>query len=203
MTPIPADSLRTVLARVFDDPAFRWVEPADPLAFLRQWWQLAVDSLSNLSLTHPMASRILVAVLVVILVAILVHGCWIVIGTLRGAAAGEQVPMTVRTVEAHDAAWHRRQAMRLSREGRFAEALFEEFWALVRDLEVRRLVRFHPSKTPGEYVFDPDLGAADRARLGALVERLYALVFAGRECRADDVVAWRAAAAEEWGAGAF
>ena len=202
MIPTPADSLRTVLARVFDDPAYHWVEPADPLAFVRQWWQLLVDALARLSLEHPMASRGLVAALVVLLVVVLVHGGWIIVGTLRRASAGESAPSPVRTVEAHDAAWHRREAMRLSREGRFTEALLEEFWALVGDLESQGLVRFHPSKTPGEYVVDPRLGTDDRARLAALVERLYALVFAGRGCDADDVLVWRTIAAEGWGAGA-
>lgn len=202
MTPIPADSLRAVLARVFDDPAYRWVEPPDPLGFLRRWWQLLGDWLSTLSTEHPMASQFLVVGLVVLLVVILVHGSWIVLGTLRRASTDEAAAKLVRAAEAHDAAWHRREALRLSREGRFAEALLEEFWALVRDLEARHLVRFHPSKTPGEYVSDPGLGPAGRARLGVLVERLYALVFAGRGCRADDVLEWRAAAAGDWDAAA-
>jgi hypothetical protein len=199
MNPVAADSLRTVLDRVFRDPGYRWHTPPNPLAFLQHWFDLVGRWLHRLNTAYPDAERIFVAVLVVLLVVILVHGSWIVVGTLNRASATEQSAGPVRVVERRDARWHRREAARLLRDGRYAESLMEEFWALIADLEARHLVRVHPSKTPGEYTFDPGLGAGERARLTVLVNRLYALVFSGRGCSADDVLAWRATADKEWG----
>lgn len=199
MNPIPADSLRGVLDRVFRDPAYQWHTAHEPLGFLQRWIEQLAQWFHRINRDYPDAENILIAGLVVVLVVILVHGSWIVAGTLKRASSLGQIAGPIRTVERRDAAWHRREAARLLREGRFAESLMEEFWGLIADLESRRLVRVHPSKTPGEYALDPALGAADRAQLSALVSRLYALVFSGRGCGADDVLAWRATAEKEWG----
>jgi hypothetical protein len=200
MIPVPADSLRALLARVFADPAYHWVTPKSPFQTLQRWWLRLQEWLARLDATHPYLERLMVAGLVVILVVILVHGAWIIVGTLRHASGHEATASPVRSIERRDASWHRREAQRLSREGRYGEALMEEFWALISDLEARQLVRFHPSKTPGEYALEPALGPTDRAQLSVLVSQLYALVFAGRDCRAEDILAWRTAATKEWGA---
>jgi hypothetical protein len=202
MLQVPDDSLRTVLRRVFDDPAYHWVAPRDPLAFLRQWVDALTRWLERLSADHPLAGDLMVAVLVVVLVVILVHGAFIVAGTAKRAAARESASPSARIVAPRDAAWHRRQSERLTREGRYAEALMEEFWAVIAELDSRHLVRFHPSKTPGEYLSESGLGQADRSRLATLVERLYALVFSGRVIREEDVSDWRTRALKGWGLGA-
>ena len=199
MTPVPADSLRAVLHRVFADPAYHWVTPRAPLAFLSRWFDAVTRWFDRVSANHPEAGYAILAGLVVILVAVLVHGAFVVAGTVRRAAALERSGPAVRIAERRDAAWHRRQADRLAREGRYAEALMAEFWAVIAELDSRRLVKFHPSKTPGEYISEPGLGPSDRSRLAALVERLYALVFAGREIHPDDLHAWRQSALDRWG----
>src|SRR3989442_12155445 len=64
--------------------------------------------------------------------------------------------------ELADARAHRARAEELARAGRYAEALAHRFVALVLELERRRALAFHPSKTPAEYVGEARLDAAGR-----------------------------------------
>ncbi|HKV74638.1 MAG TPA: DUF4129 domain-containing protein [Gemmatimonadales bacterium] len=202
MLQVPPDSLRTAIRRVFADPAYRWVRPQDPFAFLKRWVKLFVDWFFRVSDAHPLFGYAIVMALLAVLLLILVHGAFIIIRTIRKAAPAAGAGPRVRIAEKRDAAWHRRASERLMREGKFAEALMEEFWALIAELESRKLVRFQAAKTPGEYLLEAGLAPDDRSALGRLVERLYALVFAGRGCREEDVLAWRTSAMQHWGAGA-
>ena len=70
------------------------------------------------------------------------------------------------------------------------------FRALVLDLDRRGLLRFHPSKTPGEYTRDPGLPPAERERLRALVQALYGYAFARRPCGPVEYQSWRGLAGE-------
>src|SRR5947208_14696553 len=81
-----------------------------------------------------------------------------------------------------DARAQRVRAEELARAGRYAEALAHRFVALVLDLERRRALAFHPSKTPAEYVGEARLDAAGRASLAGLVGRLYRHLFGGVPC---------------------
>src|SRR3989442_1145891 len=81
--------------------------------------------------------------------------------------------------ELEDARAHRARAEELARAGRYAEALAYRFVALVLELERRRALAFHPSKTPAEYVGEARLDAAGRASLAELVARLYRPLFGG------------------------
>src|SRR3989449_4753126 len=65
--------------------------------------------------------------------------------------------------ELADGRAHRLRAEELARAGRYAEALAHRFVALVLDLERRRALAFHPSKTPAEYVGEAPLDAAGPA----------------------------------------
>jgi hypothetical protein len=69
------------------------------------------------------------------------------------------------------------RAEALARQGRYTEALAYRFVALVLDLDRQKLVTFHPSKTPAEYVREARLGESGRATLAGLVSRLYHHVF--------------------------
>jgi len=82
------------------------------------------------------------------------------------------------------------------RAGRYAEALAHRFVALVLDLERRRALAFHPSKTPAEYVGEARLDAAGRASLAELVARLYRHLFGGVPCDAGGYREFGAAADE-------
>jgi len=79
---------------------------------------------------------------------------------------------------------HLTRAVDLAAAGRYTDALAHRFVALVLQLDARHVLRFRPSKTPAEYVGEAQVGAEDRAGLGALVSALYRHVFAAVPCDA-------------------
>ena len=192
--PVPgADSLRAVLDSVFAAPAYRWVEPPRWLTLLGSWWDALRGALAQLESTHPDLFQLIFVGLLLILAAIFLHAGWIVFHTIRASRApapgrGAAIPTT------RGAGWYRAEARRLAGEGRFPEAMQADFLALVLDLDARRVVRFHPSKTPAEYAADPGLGGGARPAFRELVQALYGYAFARRPCGPDDYAAWLQAA---------
>ena len=81
-----------------------------------------------------------------------------------------------------DARAHRERADALARAGRYTEALAHRFVAVVLDLDARQAIKFHPSKTPAEYVGEARLDPSGRASLADLVGRLYRHVFGAVPC---------------------
>lgn len=177
------DSLRAVLDSVFRDPAYRWAEREDFWAPVRRAWTWALDQVGELARSNPAALTVLQWVLITLLAAIFVHGGWVVWHMIRGATARSEAPAAVPAPRGAD--WYRAEAERLAREGRFREAMQADFVAVVLRLDARRLLRFHPSKTPGEY-------AREQERLGPLVRVLYACLFARAPCGAPEYAEWRA-----------
>jgi hypothetical protein len=176
------DSLRSVLDSVFAAPAYQWHEPRDFWAPVRRLWFGLVDWLERLQDTSPGAFFALRWALIVLLVAIFVHAAWVVWHMVRGATAPAHAPAPLPPPRG--AAWYRAEADRLALDGRFREAIQVDFTALILLLDSRRLLRFHPSKTPGEY-------AAERSELGALVRALYAYLFARVPCGPAEFEGWR------------
>lgn len=193
---IGADSLRAVLDSVFAAPDYRWVERPESYALLRRWLRVLQQWLFDLRETHPAAFRLLLAGMILVVVASFVHAGWIFLQTVR--AAGERAPDTAAAPAfRRDQGWYRREADRLAALGRFAEAMQYDFLALVLALDASSLVRFHPSKTPGEYSREARLSPAARDEFRALVRTLYAYVFARRPCGPREFAEWRALAAAE------
>jgi hypothetical protein len=198
--PPAADSLRATLDSVFSDPAYRWVDVPHPFAFLGRWWNALRVWLEETRQLHPDAFQLLIWALVVVLVAILVHGAWVLVTTVRAAGA----PPTAgdgAAPEVHGADWYRQEAARLARAGRYVEAMQADFLALVLDLDQRRVLRFHPSKTPREYTVEARLPPAALERFRALVRALYRYAFAGEPCGEPEFTGWRELAAVERHAG--
>lgn len=191
------DSLRATLDSVFAGPAYRWVERPHPFAWLRRWWDAALDGLRGLEAGHPAVYWAIVGVLVAVLVAIMVHVVVVAARTIRYATAAEA---TARAVAAppRDAAWYRERAEQLARDGHAAEAVQAAFQALVLELSAAGLVRYHPSKTPREYLREARLATADRERLRGLVDAMYGYAFAGVRCGPGEYAEWRTAAAGGW-----
>jgi hypothetical protein len=179
---VGADSLRSVLDSVFAAPSYQWTERRDFWAPVRRLWFQLLEWLEQLEGNSPGAFLALRWVLIAALVAIFVHAGWIVWQMIRGAASPAQSPVPVPPVRG--AAWYRAEADRLAGAGRYREAIQADFTALILALDSRRLVRFHPSKTPGEYV-------AERSDLGAVVRALYAYLFARAPCGPAEFGAWR------------
>jgi hypothetical protein len=185
-----ADSLRAVLDSVFASPDYRWIERPNPLAFLIRWWDALRAWLDGVRTMHPDLFQLLLWGLIVVLVAILVHGFWVLAQTVRAAGAPRGATAEA-SPEVRGAAWHRREAAQLAREGRYPEAMQAEFLALVLDLDQRHVVRFHPSKTPNEYTYEARLSAASREVFRGLVRSLYGYAFARERCEERDFLAWR------------
>ena len=180
---VPPDSLRAALRDVFARPEYRWNERPDPWGWIVGVWYRLLDWLDTVQRGHPAGFKVLLAVLALVLVGLLAHMGYVVWRITRPTArtpAGGAEGIGGR--ELADARAHRARAEELARAGRYAEALAYRFVALVLELERRRALAFHPSKTPAEYVGEARLDAAGRASLAELVARLYRHLFGGVPC---------------------
>jgi hypothetical protein len=188
------DRLRAVLDSVFSQPAYAWREKSDPLGIVRRLWDGFWTWLAELRAEHPDAYRVFLWSLVALMLLILAHAAWVMLRTMQHAARANERSAGPRLAPRRDAAWYRREADRLAAEGRFAEAIQADFLRLLHELEQRRVVQLHPSKTPIEYVREAKVSTAARDDLHSLVRRMYRVAFGGAECRAEDFAAWRASA---------
>jgi len=186
-----ADSLRAVLDSVFAGSAYQWSERREPLRFLRRWWEALGPWLGRLQERHPELFDLLFWLLVMLFAGIVLHGAWIVYRTVRGAHAPRSQSEGPTPPPPRGAEWYRREADRLAGLGHYAEAMQHDFLALVLELDARQVVRFHPSKTPGEYAREARLPDEHRGVLRDLVRELYAVAFAGRSCGRSEYEAWR------------
>jgi hypothetical protein len=183
---------------VFADPTYQWVKPPRPYAILSRWWDALGSWLSHFRDVNPLLFEWFFWVLVAILLLIFVHAAYVLLQTMRAAAAPRDEHAPGQDVERRDARWFRRQADRLAGQGRYAEAIQSAFLALVLELDARRVLRFHPSKTPNEYTYEAQLPEPERERLRWLVRALYGFAFAREPCGADEYRAWMTRATEEW-----
>ena len=194
----PADSLRAVLDRVFAGPEYDWQSVPNPLQFLLDLLARFQRWLARLEELHPAAYYALLVGLLVVLLAILGHFAYLIWRALRPlerAPASSAAPAR----EVRDAAWHRRESDRLARAGRYADALAHRFLSVVHELDARKLLAFHPSKTPAEYAREARLDDARRHAMSDLVGALYRHVFGGAPCGEGDLERFSARAAEVTG----
>ena len=195
-------ALRATLDSVFAAPAYRWTETPAPERWLREWWARLGDWLAALRAENPAVFRLLVFALLLALMVILAHGAWIVWRTVRGAAAPDDSARPREAREPRDAGWYLREADRAAAGGRTREALQLAFVALALTLDGQGLLRYHLSQTPAEVARAARVDGEDRERLRGLVLALYAYVFGGRACSAEDYRRWREAIARPWHAAA-
>ena len=133
---------------------------------------------------------ILWGVLLVALVALLAHlgyTAWRVYeSTVRrpGPAAAAGAPLLA------DARAHLARADALARAGRYAEALGHRFIAVVLELERVKAVKFHPSKTPAEYVGEARHDDAGKGFFAGLVASLYRHLFGAEPVDAAEYAAF-------------
>ena len=183
------DPFRAVLDSVFAAPAYQWQDRPDPFAFLRRWASFLLDRLARWGEAHPQAVRLIAWTLLALLVLFLVRT---ILAVVRGFRAAPESPGSQRATVVRDSAWYRREAERLASEGRLLEAMQADFTALILELDRRHLLRFHPSKTPGEYVREARLSEPSRSELSQLVWSLYRHLFAREPVTAPVAAAWRA-----------
>lgn len=188
------DSLRAVLDSVFASPVYDWEERTDPFAFLRRWVNFLIGSLVRWGSEHPTALKLLFWILAGVVVLLLAR---VALAVLRGFRATREHSAPLVAPVTRDARWFRREAERLGREGRLLEAMQADFTALILEFDRRRLVRYHPSKTPQEYVREASLSPPARAELGDLVWGLYRHLFAHEPVSPSAAAAWRARTSED------
>ncbi len=175
-----------MLRRVYAAPEYNWDLPNDPLRLFREWYRAALEWLEALEQAHPVAYFAVLGAMTGLLVAIAVHLAYLMWRALRPRARIAATPAGGR-LRPQDAAWYLREARRMADQGRYAEALAHRFTALALELDRRKAVRFHPSKTPAEYVGEARVGPAARQALMDLVLALYDHLFGGISAGADDV----------------
>jgi hypothetical protein len=194
-TAVPADSLRRVLDSVFAQPQYRWARPS-PFAILGRWWRALLEWLQGLEATQPWLYWFLFFAMLAVLAAILLHAVIVMGRTLKAAhRLSEQAAVPV--ARARGAAWYRAEAVRLAAAGRYPEAMQHDFLGLVLELDQRRVLRYHPSKTPGEYSHELKLSEPDRGAFRALVQALYRFAFARIPCGPADFERWHQQASTE------
>ncbi|MGD8868190.1 MAG: DUF4129 domain-containing protein [Gemmatimonadales bacterium] len=192
---VPPDSIRAVVRGAMSRGEFNWRERPVIVDKLAELWRWLMGRLEELGQIHPVAYWLIVAGLLAILMAILVHIGWTLSRAFRQpeSVTAAEAPSTAAL---RDASWHRGEAERLRAAGRFIEALAHHFIALLLDLDQRKIVRFHPSKTPREYVDEAGLEPAGQAAFADLVSRLYGHVFGGVACSEDELDLFERRAAE-------
>ena len=195
---VAPDSLRAALDSVFRSPAYDWRGPDVALSWLRERWLALMTWLGALRDANPIVYRVLIALLVLVLVAILLHAGWILYRTARRADEGVDAAAAPGAVPVRGAAWFSAEADRLAREGRFADAVQAAFVALARRLDELGLLQYHASRTPAECARDARLGDEDRSRLRRLVSELYRAAFGAGAFGAEDYRRWRAEADGSW-----
>jgi len=179
---------------VFARPEYRWVTGRRTLL---QWLVDQVlrlfDWLGQLQEGHPAAFQLLLVGLIAALVALLVHMGYVVWRITRPTTRAPAAAGASLVPRLDDARGHGQRAEELARVGRYAEALAHRFVAVVLELDALEAVKFHPSKTPAEYVGEARLDPTGRASLADLVARLYRHLFGAAPC---DERAYREFAAE-------
>ncbi len=194
---VPADRLRRVIDRVLAAPAYQQQAPEDPWAPVRRAWTALFQWIDALRDANPGAYTAFVWSLVAVLLLVVAHAAWVAARTIRAGTARAPGDVTEVTVVARDATWYAREAQRLAAESRYAEAMQADFLRLVLELDGRQVARFHPSKTPIEYVREASMGEEARRAFRDLTRTLYTHAFARVPATAETWTQWRTAASTD------
>lgn len=193
---MPPDSLRRVVAEVFTRPEYRWVDQRRVASWITRKWLALMAWLDRMQSQHPIGYDVGLVLLVIALVVLLVHIGYVIWRIVQPSARTGKAAAPVSGRVVMDAAAHREFAEALARAGRYAEALAHRFLAVVLDLDRRKALRFHASKTPAEYVSEARLNDAGRATFAGLVTQLYRHLFGAVPCGVDEYQTFDAAAQE-------
>ncbi len=189
-----------MVGEVFARPEFEWVDQQRVTSWLARLWNNLSAWLDRVAQQHPVAFSIGLGLLIVALVVLLVHVGYVVWRIVRPAARTGASASAITGGSVMDAAAHLARAEELARARRYAEALAHRFLAVVLELDRRKALRFHASKTPAEYVGEARLDETGRASLAGLVAQLYRHLFGAVPCDASEYEAF-AAAAQDLGRG--
>ena len=195
-TVVPADSLRRVVSRVFARSEYEWIERRHVLAWLQAQWQQLNDWLGRLSEQHPLSFNLVLGLGILALVFLLVHIGYVIMRIVRPAirTGGAGVSSAITGGRIMDAAAHLALAEGHARAGRYTDALAHRFMAVLLELDRRKALRFHASKTPAEYIAEVRLDERGRASFTTLVASLYRHLFGAVPCHETEYAAFGVAA---------
>jgi uncharacterized protein DUF4129 len=173
--------VRRVVSTVFTRPEYQWIERRQPLRWLGQAIARFFDWLSRFNDSHPVGSTLLAFAAGSVLVIILVHVGYTIWKVMQSPAGGPARPGQAGG-RVHDAASHLALAEEHARAGRYTEALGHRFLAVILELDRATALRFHASKTPGEYLAEVRLDPTGRQSFAVVVGRLYRHLFGALPC---------------------
>ncbi|HEV8511417.1 MAG TPA: DUF4129 domain-containing protein [Gemmatimonadales bacterium] len=185
-----------MVGQVFARPEFQWIERQRIASWLARQWHELINWLDRLADQHPIGFNVGLALVVVGLVVLLVHIGYVMWRIVRPTARTGTAKAAAGVGVIADAASHLARADELARARRYAEALAHRFMAVVLELDQRKALRFHASKTPAEYVGEARLDDAGRTSLASLVAQLYRHLFGAVPCDAGEYQTFGAAAQE-------
>jgi hypothetical protein len=185
-----------VVGQVFARPEFQWIERQRLASWVARQWHELINWLNRLADQYPVGFNIGLALVVVALVVLLVHIGYVMWRIVRPSARTGTAKTAAGVGLIADAASHLARADELARAGRYAEAIAHRFMAVVLELDTRKALRFHASKTPAEYVGEARLDDAGRTSLASLVAQLYRHLFGAVPCDAGEYQSFGAAAQE-------
>lgn len=181
---------------MFARSEFEWIERQRVVSWLARQWLNLIAWLNRLAEQYPVGFNIGLALIVVALVVLIVHIGYVIWRIVHPAARTGKAPSAITDGVVMDAAAHLELAEELARAGRYAEALAHRFLAVVLELDRRKALRFHVSKTPAEYVGEARLNDTGRASLAGLVAQLYRHLFGAIPCDVTEYEAFGVAAQE-------
>lgn len=175
---VPIDSIRAALDRVYTSGEFDWSEPSGLFVLLADLWHALIEWVEALGGSHPILYWVLIGALAALALALISHLGYLTWRGIRSAISSPPAEPAAGA-ERRDAAWYLSAAARLRAEARYAEALAHRFVALLLALERGKALRFHPSKTPAEYVQEIRLTPEGQVAFRELVRTLYRFLFGG------------------------
>lgn len=182
------------MGEVFARPEFDWVERQRVVSWILRQLHTLSSWLDQLADQHPVGYAIGLALVVITLLLLLAHIGYVIWRIVRPGARTGTAALAAPGGVIMDAAAHLERAEEFARAGRYAEALAHRFLAVVLELDRRKALRFHTSKTPAEYVGEARLTDTGRASLAGLVAQLYRHLFGAVPCDASAYATFRAVA---------
>ena len=181
---------------MFARPEYDWIERLHFVSWLQTQWHHLIQWLDRTSEQHPLSFNLVLALSSLALLFLLVHIGYVVLRIVRPAARTGTTAAAMTGGKIMDAAAHLALGDELARAGRYTEALAHRFMAVLLELDRRKALRFHASKTPAEYIGEVHLDDSGRASFTTLVAALYRHLFGAVPCDETEYAAFGAAAQE-------
>lgn len=192
----PPAAAEAAADRVFAAPAFDWALPSAAENWLIRTARRAAEWLRALEQVHPWVYRLVIAAMLAVLVAILLHAAWTAFRMVRTSRRALDQPADARTLASDAAAPTRAAADAAAAAGRFADAMRLRWAAFEAALRGAGVLASARALTPRELVAERPAPAAERLR--PLVRTLYDICYRGDALDAARHAAWAAALDAEW-----